>query len=163
EQFLADKLADYLRGQLATLRKMLRREQVADVSEEIQEIHDEARQEILKKVKLLTTPDALRERRERNGSRDSSGQPSKRVGPGAVRGTGNDGQPSIASRVKFDTRAMTESGPIFDSEQRGSTVVVVWNSDHPFYRRFVLDVGSTEKRVVAGMDFLLFCWACAEL
>lgn len=34
---------------------------------------------------------------------------------------------------------MGEGGVIYEPEQVGKTIVVRWNSDHPFYRRFVLD------------------------
>ena len=36
------------------------------------------------------------------------------------------------------------------------------NSDHPFYKRFVLE-NAPDKRIVAASDFLVYSLACAEL
>ena len=57
---------------------------------------------------------------------------------------------------------MGEGGVIYEAEQQGRTVIVRWNSDHPFYKRFVLE-NVQDKRIVAASDFLIYSLACAEL
>ncbi len=57
---------------------------------------------------------------------------------------------------------MGEAGVIYDAEQQGRTVIVRWNSDHPFYRRFILE-NVQDKKIVAASDFLIYSLACAEL
>ena len=57
---------------------------------------------------------------------------------------------------------MGEAGVIYEAEQQGRTIIIRWNSDHPFYKRFVLE-NVQEKRIVAASDFLIYSLACAEL
>jgi hypothetical protein len=57
---------------------------------------------------------------------------------------------------------MSEGGVIYEAEQQGRTIIVRWNSDHPFYKRFVLE-NVQDKKIVAASDFLVYSLACAEL
>jgi len=57
---------------------------------------------------------------------------------------------------------MGEAGVIYEAEQQGRTIIIRWNSDHPFYKRFVLE-NVQDKRIVAASDFLIYSLACAEL
>jgi hypothetical protein len=162
-QSLQDKLSQYLVGQIRTIRARLEKAQRAETPEDVAEVHRSAEQEIHKKSKLLMTPKAPKEQRQKSGEptvRDKgekpdesarSREPKERQQPGG-----------FAANCRFETAAMGEAGVIYDAEQQGRTIVIKWNSDHPFYRRFVLE-NVQEKRMVAAADFLVYSLACAEL
>ena len=57
---------------------------------------------------------------------------------------------------------MGESGIIYEAEQQGRTIIIRWNSDHAFYKRFILE-NVQDKKIVAATDFLVYSLACAEL
>jgi hypothetical protein len=57
---------------------------------------------------------------------------------------------------------MGEAGVIYDAEQQGRTIIIRWNSDHPFYKRFVLE-NALDKKIVGASDFLVYSLACAEV
>ena len=68
----------------------------------------------------------------------------------------------FAANVRFETASMGEAGVIYDAGQQGRTIIIRWNSDHPFYKRFVLE-NAADKKIVAASDFLVYSLACAEL
>ncbi len=55
--------------------------------------------------------------------------------------------------VKFGAYPFTASGPIIDVEKEGRTTIVIWNTDHPFYKTFVLDNGSNKDLFNAVNSF----------
>jgi hypothetical protein len=52
---------------------------------------------------------------------------------------------------------------VYEAEQIGRKIVITYNSDHPFYSRLILEQSRNDKRVVAGVDYLIYSLACAEL
>jgi hypothetical protein len=57
---------------------------------------------------------------------------------------------------------MGEAGVIYEAEQQRRTIIIRWNSDHPFYKRFVLE-NQQDKGMLAAADYLVYSLACAEL
>jgi hypothetical protein len=68
----------------------------------------------------------------------------------------------FAANCKFETASMGEAGVIYEAEQQGRTIIIRWNSDHPFYKRFVLE-NQQDKGMLAAADYLVYSLACAEL
>ncbi len=69
----------------------------------------------------------------------------------------------FAADAEFKTASMTSHGAIYMAEQVGRKVIITYNSDHPFYSRFIIEHGKNDKRVVAGIDYLVYSLASAEL
>lgn len=53
---------------------------------------------------------------------------------------------------------MTVAGPVYDTETVNSVVHVYWNSDHPFYQRFLVNNPATMEAV----DMLVYSLAKSE-
>lgn len=64
--------------------------------------------------------------------------------------------------VQFRNANFGREGPIYATEQRGKTIFVDWNIDHPFYERFAL-ANREDKDVLNAVDALVFSMAAAEL
>lgn len=161
-QSLSDQLSQYLGGQLKTIRSRIKKAQQAETPDDVAEVHKSVEQEIQRKSKLLMTPKAPKEQREhtekkKNGVKDKPEDPNYVREPREKQQQGG-----FAANCRFETASMGESGVIYEAEQQGRTVIVRWNSDHPFYRRFILE-NAQDKKIVAASDFLIYSLACAEL
>ncbi|PWU09194.1 MAG: hypothetical protein C5B47_03735 [Verrucomicrobia bacterium] len=161
-QSLFDQLSQYLTGQLKTIRSRVRKAQQAETPQDVADVHKSVELEIQRKSKLLMTPKAPKEKREsterkRNGSREKTEDTNQIREPREKQQQGG-----FAANCRFETASMGESGAIYEAEQQGRTVIVRWNSDHPFYKRFVLE-NVLDKKIVAASDFLIYSLACAEL
>jgi hypothetical protein len=160
-QSLWDQLNQYLGGQLRTIRSRVRKAQQAETPADVADVHKSVQQEIQRKSKLLMTPKAPKEQREpkkkRNGEKVKPEDPTYTREPRERRQPGG-----FAANCLFETASMGEGGVIYEAEQKGRTIIVRWNSDHPFYKRFVLE-NVQDKRIVAASDFLIYSLACAEL
>ena len=161
-QSLFDQLSQYLTGQLKTIRSRVRKAQQAETPQDVAEVHKSVEHEIQRKSKLLMTPKAPKEKREpgerkRNGSKEKPEETSQVREPREKQQQGG-----FAANCRFETASMGESGAIYEAQQQGRTVIVRWNSDHPFYKRFVLE-NVQDKKIVAASDFLIYSLACAEL
>ena len=160
-QSLADQLSHHIVGQLRTIRSRVKKAQQAETPADVDGVHKSVQQEIQRKSKLLMTPKAPKERREPSEEHDTK-RP-KQEDPTRSREPREKQQPGgFAANCRFETASMGESGAIYEAEQQGRTVIVRWNSDHPFYKRFVLE-NVQDKRIVAASDFLVYSLACAEL
>jgi hypothetical protein len=159
-QSLSDQLKQYLAGQLRTIRSRIKTEQRAETPADVAAVHKSVESEIQRKAKLLMTPKAPKETREspqKEGNGNTKREPTRSREPREKHQPGG-----FAANCRFETASMSESGPIYAAEQQGRTVIIRWNSDHPFYKRFVLE-NAQDKRIVAASDFLVYSLACAEL
>lgn len=163
EQSLLDKLAMYFRGQISTIRNRVNREKTTETPDDVQDIHADASQEIRKKSKLLMTPKAPKESRVSNVNADENHNTSTPTGKVRNPSAERQQQGGFAADCEFKAASMHAHGPIYDAEQIGRKVVITYNSDHPFYSRFILENSRNDKRVVAGIDYLIYSLACAEL
>jgi hypothetical protein len=68
----------------------------------------------------------------------------------------------IAERCRFLKQRLGPNGQIFECDLEGRTVVIQWNIEHAFYKRFIVD-NQDDGRLVTAVDFLVFSMACAEL
>ncbi len=159
-QSLADQLKQYLGGQLRTIRSRVKTEQRAETPADVADVHKSVEAEIQRKAKLLMTPKAPKELRE-SPHKEGNGKP-KTYSTGSREPREKHQPGGFAANCRFETAAMSEAGPIYVAEQQGRTVIIRWNSDHPFYKRFVLE-NAQDKRIVAASDFLIYSLACAEL
>jgi hypothetical protein len=160
-QSLSDQLNQYLSGQLKTIRSRVRKAQFAETPADVAEVHKSVEQEIQKKSKLLMSPRAPKELRE--SPKRKTEDTEKKNNPERTREPREKQQPGgFAANCRFETASMGETGAIYEAEQQGRTIIIRWNSDHPFYKRFVLE-NALDKKIVAASDFLVYSLACAEL
>ena len=162
DQRIHDKLVEYLKGQCYTIKRMEAARGAERVSGEHAEFHEQASRAITQKSRLLVTPRAIIEKR---GPRTVSKKPKadQEAPTGRERKhfkITQQGEP--APRVKFLTHRLGPGGQIFECDQEGRTVVIRWNIEHPFYKRFILD-NSADGRLITATDFLVYSMACAEL
>lgn len=160
-QSVRDQLEKYLGGQITTIRTQIRKEQRVETPADVAEVHKGVEDEIRRKSKLLMTPKAPKEKRKphikKNEHTTTLDDPARSREPREQRQPGG-----IAANCKFETASMGETGAIYEVGQQGRTVIVRWNSDHPFYQRFVLE-NIQDKKMVSAADFLVYSLACAEL
>jgi hypothetical protein len=74
----------------------------------------------------------------------------------------DDGGTTPLGAVKFRVANFGREGPIYAAEQRGRTIFVDWNADHPFYERSVL-ANKDDKDALNAVDAMIFSMAAAEL
>ncbi len=161
-QSLHDQLSQYLGGQLKTIRSRIKKAQQAETPEDVANVHKSVELEIQRKSKLLMTPKAPMEKRQ-SKEKKTNGSTTKSDDPSYIREAREKQQPGgFAANCRFETASMGEGGTIYEAEQQGRTVIVRWNSDHPFYKRFILE-NVQDKKIVAASDFLVYSLACAEL
>ncbi|MFA5132161.1 MAG: ATP-binding protein [Candidatus Paceibacterota bacterium] len=158
-QAISDFLKQEVGGQITSLRKMFQKLQKADKSQEID--HSESAAVIAKKSKLLITPEKVIERREaRINTTDRVIKPET-----TELRTRNPKETKLSPNglgARFETLSMGREGAIYDCYQEGKVIVVEWNVDHPFYEKIVL-VNKDRKDITAGIDFLIYALASAEL
>jgi hypothetical protein len=159
---LNDELFDFLNqnlgAQLRTIRNRLKEKKAAADSETLD--HKDSEMAIAQKAKLLTTPDAIIEKRapktQKTEREESKNSAKERINinktqtlPGGI-------------TPRFVTVQMKAEGPIYSCEQQGKTIIIQWNSDHPFYQKMML-ANRDDKNIVSALDYLVFALASAEL
>lgn len=163
EQSLLDKLSSYFKGQFSTISKLATRERATETPDDVYNIHTDVSQEIRKKSKLLMTPKAPKETRVSVGS----------ISRGVVNSSATDKvrNPSqerqqdggFTADCEFLSASMGVHGTIYEADKKGRKILITYNSDHPFYGRFILENSRNDKRIVAGVDYLIYSLASAEL
>lgn len=64
--------------------------------------------------------------------------------------------------ARFETFNMGKESTLYQAEQIGKTIVIRWNSDHPFYQRVMLG-NKDNKDLTNAIDYLIYAFASAEL
>lgn len=160
-QSLEDKLKNYLGPQITSIKNKQGQQNRKEAPENIKEIHQDASKEINRKAKLLIRPKALIEKRATSNKITEKNPP--RVPSTLTREPAENTQTGFAANASFETSSMGISGEMYEAQQRGRTTVVTYNSDHPFYQRFILNYGNSDRALVAGIDYLIYSLATAEL
>ncbi len=158
-QSFKDQLLKFLQPQCSTIKKHEAGRHKVKESDEIQELHQEAEKYIDQKSKLLVLPKTDIEKRN---LADRTIRERKQTEFEKRRRNFRQTQKSDATRVKFDYSSLGPNGQIYECDLVGRTVVIIWNIDHPFYQRFVLDQRS-DGRLVTAVDYLVYSMASAEL
>ncbi len=64
--------------------------------------------------------------------------------------------------VQFNVGHFEREGPIYAAEQRGRTIYIEWNADHPFYQKVIL-ANRENRDVINAVNAMVFSMAAAEL
>src|SRR5262249_12579469 len=131
-------------------------------SPEQQQYHDQASKAITEKSRLLITPKAVIEQRSSGSRKSRNGKQPGREPEQERRNFQKSQKVHAELRCKFIHQQLGPNGQIFECDLEGRTVVIRWNVDHPFFRRFVID-NQSDGRLVTAVDFLVYSMACAEL
>lgn len=163
EQSLVDKLSSYFKGQFLTISKLVNRERATETPDDVHSIHTDVAHEIRKKSKLLMTPKAPKETRVSIGINTKTATES--VATDKIRNPSQERQQEggFAADCEFLSASMGVHGTIFEADKKGRKIIITYNSDHPFYSRFILENSRSDKRIVAGVDYLIYSLASAEL
>ena len=159
DQSFKDQLLTHLKGQCTTIKRQESGRTRVKESDEIAGLHLQAENLIDQKAMLLLTPKANIEKR---GPRIEKGEP---TGPGPdkrIRKHFQETQEGRVRRCKFEYAKLGPHGQIYECDLQGSTIVIQWNIEHPFYQRFILDQRS-DGRLVTAVDYLIYSMASAEL
>ena len=158
-QAITDFLKQEIGGQIESVRKMFIKSRIADKSKEID--HNESASVIAKKSKLLITPEKVIERREPRAN--TTDRPIKPENDESRERTPKETKVSSNGLgARFETLSMGREGSLYDCYQEGKVIVIQWNVDHPFYEKIIL-VHKDRKDITAGIDFLVYALASAEL
>jgi hypothetical protein len=65
-------------------------------------------------------------------------------------------------KVSFRMKALGERGPLYEPDQERDTVIVYWNTDHPFYLEVVAP-NADHPDIFNPLAYLVYCQAGAEL
>ena len=157
-QGITDFLKNELGGQIASIRKLVKRTQKADPNAAID--HSDSESVIAKKAKLLIVPEAEIEKRAPR--KNSEERDTKDTGRTLDRNPRKTHLSPKGMGVRFETSAMSREGALYECEQEGKVIVIRWNSDHPFYDQVILPNKDT-RGIVSALDYLVFALASAEL
>jgi|GEM_PF-771680 len=159
-QQILDKLREEVKGQIDTIKRRIQKENYKDLQEGIN--HDNAERIIASNVKLLITPQAEIEKRAKSKNKAEARKQLKEAKE-RIRKQFNKVHLSKAGLgCKFLERPMGEGGPIFEADQQGKLILIEWNSDHPFYKKFVLE-NKDNQEITTATDLLVYAMATAEL
>lgn len=150
-QSVRDQLIQALSGELASIRKRLKKEVTKEEGKDLDLSSSE--QWIDSKSALLIKPRPKPEVPGQDEGLEKSG------------GDASGGKSTAATRLgiaKFKIGSFGKSGGIYEVEQQGKTIIIEWNSDHPFYERFLLE-NRKNADVLTAVNSLVFSMAAAEL
>jgi len=159
-QPIIDKLREEIMGQINTIRKRIVRSQPRNTENEF--VHENAEKIIANQSKLLITPQAEIEKRKKSGSIIED---RKKIREAKKRSREEFSRVHLSKKgmaCKFLERPMGDAGPIYEADQQGKLIVIEWNSDHPFYKNFIL-ANKDNQEIVTAVDLLVYSMATAEL
>jgi hypothetical protein len=133
------------------------------ISKEEIDSHKEAEKVINNKSKLLITPVVKKEKRDTNKEKtqtEISEQNSKENLQERERKPKKT-QDSNAN-VEFRTAKNGRLASIFEAWQEGKKIIIEWNTEHPFYDRFVIE-NKDNQHLVTSVDFLIYSLAAAQI
>jgi hypothetical protein len=155
---LSDKLEQIVRPYLRQAMRYYNKS-LSGTKEQVP--HDEAAKVIKQRSPFLRKPETQIEARRspqetgrRNGSTDESRRTRTPQDPRTQR--------ALADIASFEVKDLGLTAPFFDAYLDGRKVVVIYNGQHPFYQRFMLD-HRDDRSVITGIDYLVYSMATAEL
>jgi hypothetical protein len=162
---MVDSIDNSLRNDLLPQMRAMSNQtrKTAKISEEEISSHKEAEKVINNKSKLLITPVVKKEKRDTNKEKEKIKQ----------REQGNKENLQDRERkpkkmrdananVEFRTAKNGRLASIFEAWQEGKKIIIEWNTEHPFYDRFVIE-NKDNQHLVTSVDFLIYSLATAQI
>ena len=159
---ILDSIDNALRGQLSPQIKTVKKkyELATETSDEEKEEHTLAQKIINKMSNTLTLPKAKKEIRDKRKEKENETEDKnteKREQSRTPIKTEN-----INAIAEFELKHMGETGNIFEASQIGKKIIISWNIDHVFYKKFIAENASNEN-VIRFADFLIYTLASAQI
>lgn len=184
-QAVRDQLEQFIKGDLRSIRKHLRKD--ADVKESSNVDYTKAEKYISSMAKFLITPNEKVEDEEEwqgNNKDQYEGRKGKKTDQQNNQNFDNNeefqyndnnrenlnednsqkNEDNLEGVCKFGIKDFSEDGPIYSAEQRGKMIYIDLNVSHPFYKRFILDNQDPENpEKLLAVHYLIYSMAAAEL
>jgi hypothetical protein len=157
-QSMHDQLETYLKDQLESVRKAIKRDRVSS-AEETQESFRESETVIEQKKNLLIKKKQTEEEIKKEVEDLKKKQPTKtpeQIEQEQKKFLDEAGKPKD---VHFDLTNMGKTGPFFDTEKLGRTLIIKFNVDHPFYYKFY---NEKDKSTQNAINFMIYSLVLAK-
>ena len=135
----------------------------AKISQEEINSHKEAEKVINNKSKLLITPIVKKEKRDTNKDKEKIKQDEKNNKDDIKERERRPRKTQESNaNVEFRTAKNGRLASIFEAWQEGKKIIIEWNTEHPFYDRFVIE-NKDNQHLVTSVDFLIYSLASAQI
>ncbi len=162
---MVDSIDNSLRNDLLPQMRAMSNQtkKTAKISEEEINSHKEAEKVINNKSKLLITPIVKKEKRDSNKDKEQTKQ-MEQVNKDNMQERERKPKKTQDSNanVEFRTAKNGRLASIFEAWQEGKKIVIEWNTEHPFYDRFVIE-NKDNQHLVTSVDFLIYSLASAQI
>lgn len=142
-QSIRDQIDAHIGGEMISIRKQLKKR--AAVTESYDVDYASSERLIDSKSALLIKP--LPQPESPPDASATAAREAGRPAPGAV---------------QFNVSHFEREDPIYAAEQRGRTIYIEWNTDHPFYQKVIL-ANRENRDVINAVNAMVFSMAAAEL
>ena len=164
---MMDSIDNALRVQISPQIKTVRKkyETATETSDEEKEEHTLAQKIINKMSNTLTLPKVKKEVRDTNEIREEEKNEEQKETDNKKKDE-RIRRPikteNINAVAEFELKHMGETGNIFGISQVGKKIIISWNIDHVFYKKFIAENVANEN-VVRFADFLIYTLASAQI
>jgi len=142
-QSIRDQLDAAIGGDLVSIRKQLKKRAAVAESYDVDYAASERLIDSKSALLIKPPPQPEPELETQKSEAKEAGKPA----PGAV---------------QFNVGHFEREGPIYATEQRGRTIYIEWNADHPFYQKVIL-ANRENRDVINAVNAIVFSMAAAEL
>lgn len=160
---MVDSIDNALRVQISPQIKTVRKkyEIAKETSDEEKEEHTLAQKIINKMSNTLTLPKVKKEVRDKRKENEEENKKNEDNGKKEQTSTPIKTE-NINAVAEFELKHMGETGNIFETSQVGKKIIISWNIDHVFYKKFIAENVSNEN-VIRFADFLIYTLASAQI
>jgi len=162
---MVDSIDNSLRNDLLPQMRAMSNQtkKTAKISEEEINSHKEAEKVINNKSKLLITPVVKKEKRDINKVKEEI-KPREQNNKENLQERERKPKKTqdTSANVEFRTAKNGRLASIFEAWQEGKKIIIEWNTEHPFYDRFVIE-NKDNQHLVTSVDFLIYSLATAQI
>ena len=160
---MVDSIDNALRVQISPQIKTVRKkyEPATETSDEEKKEHTLAQKIINKMSNTLTLPKVKKEIRNSKEDKNDERKENEDL-PKTEKSRTPIKTENINAVAEFELKHMGETGNIFGTSQVGKKIVISWNIDHVFYKKFIAENIANEN-VVRFADFLVYTLASAQI
>ena len=161
---MIDSIDNALRVQISPQIKTVRKkyETAAETSDEEKKEHTLAQKIINKMSNTLTLPKVKKEVRDSKAENSESDIDENNNSAKTDKTRTPIKTTNINAVAEFELKHMGETGNIYEANQIGKKIIISWNIDHLFYKKFIAENIANEN-VVRFADFLIYTLASAQI
>lgn len=161
---MIDSIDNALRVQISPQIKTVRKkyETATETSDEEKKEHTLAQKIINKMSNTLTLPKVKKEVRDSKAEHSESDIDENNNSAKTDKTRTPINTTNINAVAEFELKHMGETGNIYEANQIGKKIIISWNIDHLFYKKFIAENIANEN-VVRFADFLIYTLASAQI